>query len=155
MGVVIQQETPEQSEVLQLLHKADDRSSSLYPSESRHGPSLNALMAPNVRFFVARIAGIAVGCGGYAIYADGTAELKRVFVNAESRGQGVGRTILEAIEGSARRACITRMQLETGIKSVEAIRLYQRLGYRERGPFGTYVSDPLSVFMVKEISRRE
>lgn len=31
-------------------------------------------------------------------------------------------------------------------------RPYQRLGYRERGPFGAYLPNPLSVFMEKRLA---
>ena len=43
------------------------------------------------------------------------------------------------------------MRLETGSKSVEALELYRRLGYRACGPFGSYHADEFSVFMEKEI----
>ena len=33
---------------------------------------------------------------------------------------------------------VTLMQLETGIKQPEAITLYRRFGYAERGPFAGY-----------------
>lgn len=147
----IERETPDQPDVLRFLQKADERSASLYPAESRHGPDLTALMAPNVRFYVARIDGHAVGCGGYTLGLDGSAELKRVFVNPDARGRGIGQSILSVIEGAARTEGVLQMQLETGVKSFEAIRLYKRLGYRERGPFGAYPSDPLSVFMEKRL----
>ena len=39
--------------------------------------------------------------------------------------------------------------LETGPSQPEAIGLYERLGYRVRGPYGGYPDDPLSVFMEK------
>lgn len=84
---------------------------------------------------------------------DGCAELQRVFVNPDARGRGVRQSILAAIEDAATRESVRWMQLETGVKSFEAIRLYKRLGYRERGPFGAYQSDPLSVFMEKQLGR--
>jgi len=78
-------------------------------------------------------------------------KLKRIFVNPEVRGRGVGARIVETIEQAARCDGVRLMQLETGVKSVEAIGLYRRLGYRERGPFGAYGPDPLSVFMEKRL----
>jgi putative acetyltransferase len=44
------------------------------------------------------------------------------------------------------------MQLETGIKQPEAIALYRKFGYAERGPFGSYQPDPLSLFMEKRLA---
>jgi putative acetyltransferase len=142
---------PDQPEVAALLDLADARSASLYPVESRHGLSVAALLAQEARFFLARIAGQVVGCGGYVLLSDGSAEMKRVFVVEAARGQGIGRALLEAIEAAAAAESVTRMYLETGVKSDEAIRLYRRLGYEARGPFGAYGPDPLSVFMVKSL----
>lgn len=147
----IERETPDQPDIGRFFQKADERSSLLYPAESRHGPGLAALMAPNVRFYVARVDGHAVGCGGYVLGPERSAELKRIFVNPDARGRGIGQNILAVIEGAASGEGVRQMQLETGVKSFEAIRLYTRLGYRERGPFGAYAFDPLSVFMEKQL----
>ena len=58
---------------------------------------------------------------------------------------------MEALEREAAQRGVTLMQLETGIKQPEAIALYRKLGYAERGPFGNYKSDPLSLFMEKRL----
>jgi putative acetyltransferase len=63
----IGRETADQPEVVGLLALADERSQAFYPAESRHGLSLAALLTQDVRFFVARIDGLAVGAG--AIFA--------------------------------------------------------------------------------------
>ncbi|NNM62944.1 MAG: hypothetical protein HKM03_12300 [Steroidobacteraceae bacterium] len=38
-----------------------------------------------------------MGCGGYALLGEGTAELKRLFVDPVTRGRGVGMAIVRAI----------------------------------------------------------
>ena len=123
----VQRENPDQAEVLRFLAQADERSSSLYPAESRHGLSLAALLAAEVRFFVARRDGRALGCGGYMLLPERSAEMKRLFVDPDTRGQGVGAAIIEAIEESSSKEGIRMLLLETGVKSHEAIRLYKRL----------------------------
>lgn len=145
----IQRETPDQPDVVQLLAQADARSAALCPLARRFGLNLAGLLAQNVRFYVARIGDPVVGCGGYAVSDDRSAELKRIFVLPEVRGNGIGNSIVTALEQAAASEQIWRVQLETGIKSDEAIRLYRRLGYLERGPFGDYGPDPLSLFMEK------
>jgi putative acetyltransferase len=147
----IKLEAPDQEEVLAFLRQADERSAMLYPQTDRSGPGLESLTSPNVHFFVARRDGCAIGCGGFAIDSADTAELKRIFVTPEARGQGVGGMIVAAIEDLARHLGIRAMRLETGVKSGEAIGLYRRLGYQQRGPFGSYSPDPLSVFMEKRL----
>lgn len=92
-----------------------------------------------------------MGCGGYALLCEGTAELKRLFVDPVARGRGVGMAIVRAIEETATAEGILRLFLETGIKSFEALRLYKRLGFTECGPFAAYRPDPLSVFMTKPL----
>jgi len=146
------QENPAQREIEPLLRQSDEHAASLYPPESNHLVDCDALSASNVRFFVARWNARAVGCGAIVIdHDDGSAELKRMFVDPGSRGRGIARAILELIEQHARSLGLRQLLLETGVKSVEALALYRRYGYRERGPFGSYGPDPLSVFMEKEL----
>jgi putative acetyltransferase len=49
------------------------------------------------------------------------------------------------------------LRLETGIRQQEAIGLYQRMGFRPRGPFGQYATMPArnietSLFFEKELA---
>ena len=97
MPPTVMLETPQQPDVEQLLRMADRRSASLYPSESRFGASAATLLAQGVSFYVARLDGRAIGCGGFVIDAAGDAELKRIFVDAAMRGAGVGRLILRTL----------------------------------------------------------
>lgn len=71
-------------------------------------------------------------------YADGDAEIKRMFVLPALRGQGLARRILAELEDSARRAGRVRMVLETGTEQPEAIGLYTSSGYRPVTKFGYY-----------------
>ncbi|OEU86999.1 acetyltransferase [Streptomyces abyssalis] len=71
-------------------------------------------------------------------YADGDAEIKRMFVVREARGRGLARLILAALEDDARAAGRTRMVLETGTMQPEAIGLYTSSGYEPTEKFGLY-----------------
>lgn len=72
-------------------------------------------------------------------YADGDAELKRMYVLPHARGLGLARRILAALEDSARAAGRLRMVLETGDKQPEAIALYLSSGYAPAAAkFGLY-----------------
>ncbi|MGI5482306.1 GNAT family N-acetyltransferase [Streptomyces lavendofoliae] len=71
-------------------------------------------------------------------YADGDAELKRMYVIPEARGLGLARRILAALEDDARAAGRTRMVLETGDAQPEAIALYVSSGYAPCVKFGYY-----------------
>ncbi|MCK8680203.1 GNAT family N-acetyltransferase [Streptomyces lichenis] len=71
-------------------------------------------------------------------YADGDAELKRMYVIPEARGLGLARRVLAALEDDARAAGRTRMVLETGDMQPEAIALYTSSGYAPCAKFGYY-----------------
>ena len=150
--MIVQRETPDSLEVLAFLAAADERSASLYPEESRHGLSLSALLSADVRFFVARQNVHALGCGGYVLLGSNDAEMKRLFVDPAQRGRGVGNALVQHIEKAAADEGVKTLYLETGVKSSEALRLYQRFGFETCSPFADYASDPLSVFMVKRLS---
>jgi putative acetyltransferase len=148
----IARESPRQDDVIALIRQSDALMQSLYPAESNHLVDIDALARPAVHLFVAREEGRALGCGAFVLGADGEAEMKRVFVAPAARGKGVARAIMEVLEREAAKLGVTLMQLETGIKQPEAIALYRRLGYAERGPFGAYKPDPLSLFMEKRLA---
>jgi putative acetyltransferase len=153
MTLSIALETAESDDVVALLRMSDAFSQSLYPPASRHPMAVEHIAAPNVRFFVARYDGKAVGCGALVLGDQGRAELKRMFVDRTVRGQGIGTAILEALENAAIQAGVTRILLETGVDNRDALTLYRRQGYHERSPFGSYSADPLSTFMEKGLSR--
>jgi putative acetyltransferase len=150
-GVVLGIESPRQADVERLLEALDAYQSALYPPESNHFLDVDALAAANVRFFVARRQGRALGCGALRIDAAGYGELKRMFVSPEARGYKLGRLLLDRIEEEARREGLACLRLETGIHQPEALGLYRSAGYVEREAFGEYRPDPLSVFMEKSL----
>ncbi|AWI56868.1 GNAT family N-acetyltransferase [Sinorhizobium fredii] len=150
-AITIAEEPPRQPPVLRLLELSDAYAASLYPAESNHMVDVSALEKPTVIFFVARSDGEIVGCCALVEAGDGTAEIKRMFVDPEARGLKVGRRLLAAMEAKAERRGLTAIRLETGIHQPEAIGLYKSSGYVERPPFGSYLADPLSLFMEKRV----
>lgn len=151
--LTVSRESPRQDDVIALIRASDALMQALYPAESNHLVDVDALARPEVHFFVARENGAALGCGAFVLGHAGAAEMKRVFVDAVARGKGVARALLEALEDAALQAGVRVMQLETGIAQPEAIALYRKFGYAERGPFGAYKPDPLSIFMEKRLGR--
>lgn len=149
--LVLARESPHQPEVAELLRGSDAYSRALYPPESSYLIDPDQLARPEVRFFVARIDGAAVGCGAVVIRLDGFAELKRIFVADAARGRRLGQHLIDVLESAARDEGVHTLQLETGPLSAPALALYRRNGYVERGPFGDYPEDPMSVFMEKRI----
>ncbi|MDX6314491.1 MAG: hypothetical protein QOF44_3955 [Streptomyces sp.] len=85
-------------------------------------------------------------------YADGDAEIKRMYVIPEARRRGLSRLVLAALEDDARAAGRTRMVLETGTKQPEAISLYTSCGYEPCARFGHYRFDELSRCYAKPLA---
>jgi putative acetyltransferase len=92
-----------------------------------------------------------VGCGAVRKLDDTTTELKRMYIVPESRGAGLGRKMLSALEAESRRLGVRRIVLETGERQVSAMALYQRAGFIRIPAFGEYVDSPLSVCLAKEL----
>ena len=148
----IRPEPPRQPDVIALLEASDAAAQALYPPESNHLLDVSSLEKPIVRFFVARRAGTAIGCGAIVPAPDGTAEIKRMFVAEAARGTGAAAALIATLEAAARAEGATALRLETGIHSHAALRLYERHGFARRGPFADYWDDPLSVFMEKPLA---
>jgi putative acetyltransferase len=150
--LTIEKESPRQPGVLHLLEQSDAYAQSLYPAESNHLVDVATLEKPSVSFFVARHEGKIVGCCALVDAGDGSAEIKRMFVDPQARGLKIGRKLLDHLEAHGRDAGLSAIRLETGIYQPEAIGLYKTAGYAEIGPFGSYQPDPLSLFMEKAIA---
>jgi putative acetyltransferase len=126
-----------------------------YPPEQRHGLALGAIFTPNLRFFVARLNGAAVGCGGVT-FLTGFAEVKRMYVRDAVRGRGVAPALLARIEREARDAGVALLRLETGTAQHAALRFYEREGFRPCAAFGDYAAMAphaiaTSIFMEKRL----
>ena len=93
----------------------------------------------------------AVGGGAFKPFADSAVEIKRMYVRPALRGQGIAQKVLAELETWARELNNTDCVLETGQKQPEAIRLYQRAGYKIIPNYGQYVGVANSVCMNKAI----
>jgi len=141
MNITIEQSVEATLEVRDLIRELNDVLGAAYEEHQRHGLLIEQLFEPNVRFFVARLDGIAVGCGGVAMLED-YAEVKRMYTRPAARGRGVAKALLRRIEAEAHGAGMSVLHLETGTNQQEAIGLYERMGFRQRGPFGPYAAMP-------------
>ena len=147
-AVTVTRERPDTADAAALIEQLEAHLAARYPDESRHGFTIQRLLDTDVHFFVLRVDGEAMGCGGI-LFVDGEddvpyAELKRMYVRPAAWGRGYGRRILEQLTGHAREAGITVLRLETGIDQAQAIGLYESMGFRRCPPFGPYRDDPLS-----------
>lgn len=150
--MLIEQESPNQPDVIALIADLDAYQDSLYPAEARYALDLASLSKPNVFFVVARDGGhTALGCGA-VVLNNSYGEIKRMFVRLEARGKGIAKQIIAALEAGARASGCRELMLETGPYQPEALGFYTSQGYERRGAFGAYSEHPLSVFMGKLLS---
>ncbi len=138
---------PGSAEARALIAELDAYLGALYPVMSNHLVPPDALRADSVVFLVARLGAEAVGCGALAERDGSYGELKRMYVRPGRRRLGAGRALLDSLIERARSRGLRCVRLETGIAQPEALALYERAGFRRRGPFGGYAEDPLSLFM--------
>jgi putative acetyltransferase len=92
-----------------------------------------------------------VGCGAFKMYSERCAEIKRMFVRPENRGKGYAFKVLSELEGWALELGCFSFILETGINQPEAIRLYQKNGYRIIPNYGQYAGVRESICMKKDL----
>jgi GNAT superfamily N-acetyltransferase len=151
MAAIITLERPDSADAVGLITELEAHLEPLYPRESRHGYSVEKLLAHDVAFFVLRADGPPAGCGGIQLFGSAYGELKRMYVRPRFRGLGFGKLLLEHLADHARAHGVGLLRLETGIHQKEAIRLYERTGFQRIPPFGAYVEDPLSLFYEKRI----
>lgn len=151
MASIITSEHPASPDATALIAELDAHLVPLYPSESRHGFSVQKLIADSVAFFVIRVGGSPAGCGGIKLFGTEYGELKRMYVRPQFRGLGLAKLLLDHLEDYARSHNVGILRLETGIHQHAAIGLYERSGFQVIPPFGEYRDDPVSRCYEKRI----
>jgi DNA-binding MarR family transcriptional regulator/GNAT superfamily N-acetyltransferase len=90
---------------------------------------------PHGAFVVVYLRGEPIGCGAVKHHPGEVTDIKRMWVAESVRGLGLGRRLLEHLEGLARQHGSREVRLETGDVLGEAIALYGSAGYVEVEPF--------------------
>ncbi len=151
--VTVSVESPRQGEVLALLSLGAAFAQSLYPPESNFLLGVDELARPGVSVYVARDeGGHAIGMAALVPWGLAVTELKRMFVDPDSRGRGVGSLLLERMESDARAAGLRQIVLETGTLHSAAQALYTRSGYAPIPQFGQYIGEKHSYCMARMLS---
>jgi ribosomal protein S18 acetylase RimI-like enzyme len=89
-----------------------------------------------------------VGCVALKPIAEGICEMKRLYIKPTSRGEKIGKKLVEELISFAKNAGYKTMKLDT-LKSLnEAIALYRSFGFKETAP---YVYNPLEEVLYFEL----
>ncbi len=94
---------------------------------------------------------VPIGCGAVREYSQDTMEVKRMFVQPNKRNQGIASTILSELETWCKELNYKKCILETGKNQPEAIRLYEKNGYKMIANYGHYKDVANSVCFQKEL----
>ncbi|MFF0367378.1 GNAT family N-acetyltransferase [Micromonospora sp. NPDC005087] len=105
----------------------------------------------DIRYLAVVVNGRAVACGGLQSIDAATGEVKRMYVRPASRGRGIARQLLAALEELAFRQGHSVVCLETGTYLPAAIGLYTSCGYDRIPAYGEYVHNPYSVCFAKRL----
>ncbi len=89
------------------------------------------LTPPAGCFLIAYLRDEPVGCGGVKYHPGEPSELKRLWVSEQVRGLGIGRRVMDKLEGLAARSGASHIRLDTNRTLLEAIAMYRSRGYVE------------------------
>jgi len=93
----------------------------------------------------------AISCGAIKQYEPGIVEIKRMYTALEYRGKGIATRVLTELELWAKEMSYQKCILETGKRQPEAIRLYEKNGYKRIPNFGQYIGVKNSLCFEKVI----
>jgi ribosomal protein S18 acetylase RimI-like enzyme len=79
------------------------------------------------------------------------ARLYSIATKAEARGKGVGSALLEAAEKLALRRRRKALRLEVRTDNEDALRLYERLGYKRIGRYDGYYGDGADAWRYEKV----
>ena len=92
-----------------------------------------------------------IGCASFKYYDDKTAEVKRLFIKKEYRGNGISKQLMELLENRAKEKGYNKLILECGDPLVEAMGLYYSIGFKVIENYGQYKNMPESICMEKTL----
>ncbi len=145
---------PQGSVAMSLLREAALEARSLYPELIAPDAPMpqNSALPERAAYFAAFLADTPIGCGALRPLDERTTEVRRMYVLKSHRRRGVARALLAHLVQTAAQLCYTRMRLETGVRQLPAMRLYESFGFQRIPAFGEYANDPTSVCYEKILS---
>ena len=142
-------------EVIKLLEEHLRCMALVSPPESRHALHLDGLRQPDITFWSVWDGSTLAGCGALKELDKHHGEIKSMRTAYAYQRQGVASNLLRHIVDEAKLRGYRRLSLETGSMDYfePARRLYASFGFTPCGPFASYVVDPNSVFLTKQLER--
>jgi GNAT superfamily N-acetyltransferase len=107
---------------------------------------------PDTTFILLLVDNTPVGCIGLQPVTAEVGEIKRLYVEPSSRGWGLSRLLLTAVENQAVTQGLTTLRLETGTEQHAAIALYTGNGYHPIPAYPPFEHEPASLCFAKQLS---
>lgn len=104
--------------------------------------------------YVAYVNDVAIGCACWKLRNDNLPEVKRMYVKSEYRGTNVSSQLLEKIETEIIEVGFNIAVLETGSDMTQAIRFYEKQGYKIIPNFAEFIGDSLCVCLKKDLTKK-
>jgi putative acetyltransferase len=126
----------------------------LYPEDEDDPPAPWTAddVARERTFIVARVEGVAAGCGGlFPLPGAGAMEIIRMYVRPRYRGRQIADRVLAGLEALARERGAEVLMLRCGPRQPQAVRLYERNGYAVRPVFAHHREHPTNLFYEKRL----
>ena len=90
---------------------------------------------PSGIFFMAQAGAEIAGCAGLLRHSDAVAEVKRLYVRPGFRGRALGEQLMWSVIDQARALGLRELILDAVAQTRVAQLLYQKMGFRETGPY--------------------
>ena len=88
-------------------------------------------------------------CGAFKPMDNKTVEIKRMFTATSCRGKGLASRVLQELEGWAKELGYESCKLETGKRMPDAVKFYEKHGYRDIPNYGQYAGVENSICFEK------
>ncbi|WP_407411376.1 GNAT family N-acetyltransferase [Methanobrevibacter sp.] len=90
-----------------------------------------------------------IACASYRVCSENNVEFKRVYVKKEYRKKGIAYKLIKQLENTID-SSYKYSYIVTGKNNYPAIRLYEKLDYKETPKFGQFKDDETVICMKKE-----
>jgi putative acetyltransferase len=156
-GVKVENVDPQGADALALLREAAIEARGLYPEwVTPNAPwPTNGPTPERGTYLIAYVEGRPVACGAFRPLDRSVAEVRRMFVTRAARRSGFAKIIMQELEAQAREFGYIALRLETGVRQLPAMSLYESCGFARIAPFGEYINDPTSVCFERQIARAQ
>jgi putative acetyltransferase len=153
-ALVITRADPREPEPAALIHAMTKEIKEIYGHHDGSGNfKPEDVLVPRSGFYVGRVDGEAVVCGGFRPLEQGIAEIKRMYVVPEHRGRGHSKVMLALLERMAKESGYEVARLETRSQQEAAVSLYEGTGYVRIPNYGAYVGQEGCICYEKSLAR--